>query len=194
MSFNEWSSKGVELRILEAAETDLAMPKPRGPKMFGSAMPEPVREREDAYGYHGTRVRRTPSPGSLDRYGQTLDFVNYCIEDPLDRRFLWFWAIAKVNPGRSVNRFAQENGINNRTLRRRVTALCSRIADFLNRNHTVRLNVASGDLSDFLVREEPDEVPEPPSHPTYWNDDGRKPPRHQPVLYVQTAPGKRRAG
>lgn len=193
MTFSEWSSKAVEFRILEAAETDLAMPKPRGPKMFGSAMPEPVQEPQESYGYQQTRVRRVPSPGSLDRYSATLTWVNDFIAAPADRRFLWFWAIAKVNPNRSVGRFAHENSMNSRTLRRQITKLCGIISSNLNRLHVSRLSAAIDPMSEIGAEADPEAISSV-TYANHWHSPDIKPPRHLHELYVQTAPGKRRAG
>jgi hypothetical protein len=156
--YQAWTAKSVEDRILEAAETELALPRLKGPKVYGSAMPTPVQDRQDAYGYHSTKVRRIPAPGALDRYPVVIDWLNHHIDSVLDRQFLWFWAIAKANPNRSVGKYAHDNGVNLRTLRRLVTRLCQQIANGLNNIYEVRLTMAFDGVSEIPHEADPEQV------------------------------------
>lgn len=158
MEYRAWTAKQVEDWILEAAATELALPRLRGPKTFGSAMPTPVRDRQDAYGYHTTKVRRVPEPGAVDRYPKVLDWLNHHLEQPFDRQFLWFWALAKANPNRSVNKFASENQVNLRTLRRAIARHCQEIANGLNRKHEIRLTIQFDGLSEIPHEADPETV------------------------------------
>src|ERR1043165_8751533 len=70
MKYEAWTWKAVEARVLEMADTLRISPAVRGPKMFGSAMPEPVRRYEESYGHQAARYRETASAGSLSRMSQ----------------------------------------------------------------------------------------------------------------------------
>lgn len=172
--YNAWSAKQVEDRILEAAETELALPRLKGPKVYGSAMPTPVQDRQDAYGYHTTKVRRIPAPGALDRYPVVIDWLNHHVDSLLDRQFLWFWAIAKVNPSRSVGKFAHDSDVNLRTLRRIVTRLCQGIADRLNQAYKVRLSMAFDGVSELPHEADPEAVSSV-KYASYYREQGAKP-------------------
>lgn len=56
-----------------------------------------------------------------------------------DRKLIYAWSWVKVRKGMKIAAFAAENDLNERTLRRSVTAICQRIADRLNQEHQIRL-------------------------------------------------------
>lgn len=177
MKYEAWTAKSVEHRVLEAAETELALPKPRGPQMFGSSMPDLVRERQDAYGYTATRIRRVPSPGAIARYDVVLDWL-VAMPSLIDREFLWFWAVSKVSPKRSLRSYANENGINSRTMRRQITAICQQIANDLNRRNTFRLTMPIAHVSENPLEADAETVSSV-SYATHWMAPGAKP-QHLP--------------
>lgn len=144
-TFSDWTARNVEDDILKAAETELALPKPKGPQKYGSSMPSVVRSQNESYGYDGTG--KIVEAKDITVYEQVLGWLAW-IEPREDRDFLWYWALAKVNPDRSIAGYAHENQVNLRTLRRQIIAICQRLANELNRTRIVRLNVASGEMSD----------------------------------------------
>jgi len=192
MRYRAWTAKDVEARVLEAAETELALPRPKGPKMFGSSMPEPVRDRREAYGYSQARFRRTPSPGAISRYEIVLGWL--MILPVIDRATLWYWAIAKVSPRRSLRSFAEEHNINSRTLRRKITSICQTIANNLNRQFAVRLTIPVDHVSEDQA-DSASETLSSVTYASYWRAPDAKP-RHLPERLepIQRSPAKKREG
>ena len=147
MIFLDWTAKAVEHRILGMADTIRKLPAVRGPKAFGSAMPDVVRRQVEAYGSNRSRYRETASAGELACMEEARDWING-LPDQAERRFIYAWSWTKVRRGFTVSRFAEENDMNERTLRRAVTAACQRIADNLNRAQQVRLSTRDCLLSE----------------------------------------------
>ena len=138
MKFTDWTAKAVEDRILEMADTLRKSPAIRGPKVYGSSMPEPIRHHEEAYGFHAARYRETASAGALGRMEQVWAWIN-AMPDEADRKLIYAWSWVKVRKGMKISAFAAENHFNERTLRRAVTAICQGIADRLNQEQQIRL-------------------------------------------------------
>ena len=154
---HRWTSKQVELRLLEAAETLIICPRATGPRGYGNTMPEPLRRANEAYAEERTRVRRQPSAAALDRMEQCWAWIN-ALEQPQDRQLLYHWARAKIGRGRSLKVLAMEEGLSDRTLRREVSRLCKRIADRLN-----------GEGMALLHRPDEDRLPLPDAPPAAVN-------------------------
>ncbi|WP_353652375.1 hypothetical protein [Sinorhizobium sp. RAC02] len=138
MTFTDWTAKAVEDRILEMADTLRKVPAVRGPKVYGSAMPEPVRRFGDAYGSGTARYRETASAGELGRMEKCFEWIN-ALPSQSDREFLYAWSWVKVRTGLTIGAFAKKNDMSESTLRRAVKTICQRIADRLNQNRQIRL-------------------------------------------------------
>ncbi|MCD2183319.1 DUF6362 family protein [Rhizobium sp. GN54] len=138
MNFTDWTAKAVEDRILEMADTLRMSPAVKGPQAFGSSLPEAVQRHSEAYGSVVARYRETASAGALGRMEQVWSWVN-ALPSEADRKLIYAWSWVKVRKGMKIAAFAAENDLNERTLRRSVTAICQRIADRLNQECQIRL-------------------------------------------------------
>ena len=138
-TFTEWNAELVRDRIIEMAETMRICPRVKGPKSYGNAMPEPVQSREDAYGYHSTRYTKTPSAAALSRMEQTWTWINR-LECQDDRELLYGWSWIKVRKGFTLAAYAENLGMNDRFLLRKILVLCHQISEQLNRHRSIRLN------------------------------------------------------
>lgn len=138
MTFTDWTAQAIKDRVLEMADTLRKLPPVRGPKMFGSAMPEAVRKFSEAYGSSTPRYRENASAASLGRMEQCFGWVN-SLPDASDRHLLYSWSFIKVRSRMRLADLAEENEMHERTMRRAVTAVCQRIADRLNQERQIRL-------------------------------------------------------
>lgn len=148
MKFQDWTAKAVEERILEMADTLRLMPAVKGPKMFGNAMPEPVRRYDEAYGFYAAHYRPTASAGALGRTEHVWAWIN-ALPNEADRKLIYAWSWVKVRRGMKISAFAAENDLNERTLRRSISVICQRIADNLNQKGQFRLSGADLQLSEI---------------------------------------------
>lgn len=137
-----WSPADIESLILEAAQTLMLCPNVRGPKAFGSNMPEAVRLARDAYGADGPRIRKLPDPAALDRMETIWGWVNELPDEDI-RRALYGSSAAKIRRRDSIKKFATRSKVSYRTIRRRFELDCSQIADNLNKKQIVRLTVSA---------------------------------------------------
>lgn len=147
MKYEAWTWKAVEARILEMADTLRISPAVRGPREFGSAMPEPVRRYEESYGHQSARYQESASAGSLSRMSQCWGWIN-ALQSEADRKLIYAWSWVKVRKGMKLSRFASENDMNDRMLRREIVRICETIAANLNRIILVRLNSDDCSLSE----------------------------------------------
>lgn len=155
MNFTDWSAKSIETRILEMADTLRVCPAVRGPKAFGSNMPETVKRYDESYGFDVARYKETASAAALSRMDDVFTWINAL---PLqeDRKLIYAWSWVKVRKGMKISAFAAENELNDRTLRRQIDRICQHIANNLNRITLVRLN-----NPDCIVSEiQPDIAPQ----------------------------------
>lgn len=136
MSYSAWSWKDVEYRLLEAAETLMLLPKAPGPKVFGNTWPSVAKDWA-AYGSEPSRYHRRPDRDAIARMDATWEWVNGQLSEP-DRKFVYAWARTKVARGSRLADYAEKTGMNDRTMRRRVTRIFKQIAGNLNRLHTIR--------------------------------------------------------
>jgi hypothetical protein len=139
MNYEAWTWKAIEGRIIEMADTLRLTPAVSGPSNFVSLMPEVVREQSDAYGYSTAGYSRRASPGALDRMVEVWGWVNTYL-DEADRKLIYAWSWVKVRKGMKIGRFAYENEVDDRNLRRRIQKCCQQIANNLNQIVFVRLN------------------------------------------------------
>lgn len=167
-SYEAWTAKDIEYRVLEAAQTAAVLPR-AGPAGLGRAWPEYI-------GLYAAdlRIRRRVSPGAISRMEETWSWLNTMLAES-ERRLVYAWAAVKTDTKGRVSDFAANEGINSRTLRRAVTATCQRIANNLNRQHQNRLTGSIDEVSENLVREEPDKRGEPHRSPRHMMADGAKP-------------------
>lgn len=133
-----WTAKGIEMRLLEAAETLMLCPHVNGPKAFGSSMPDPLRLAIDAYASNTRRFHRKPDAAAIDRMEECWMWINE-LPEPESRRFIYDWTRTKCSNRRSLKTFAVRNGLTQRTLRRAVSRICGAIAERLNEAHAPNL-------------------------------------------------------
>ncbi|WP_156408845.1 DUF6362 family protein [Rhizobium sp. Root708] len=175
------------------AETLRRMPAARGPKAFGSAMPETVRSVSEAFGYQPARYRQTASAGALGRMEGVFGWIN-ALSDENERKLIYAWSWVKVRKGVTIARFAEENLLNERTLRRAITAICQSIADILNQKGQFRLGGADlqvsetqADITSTTVSSE--------KCVTHWRDSDAKPhidPALAPLRVIETRQARAR--
>lgn len=140
MTYQAWTAKHVELRILEAARTLMLCPNVQGPKQYGNAMPEPVRRQVEAYGSNAPRYRKAPEPGAIDRMEKTWGWINARPED--DRRLVYTWSYFKVRRGVKVKQIIASMGYSSRTFYRELARVFADICEDLNKNHVPDLTLA----------------------------------------------------
>ncbi|MFP5078294.1 hypothetical protein ACLE20_13380 [Rhizobium sp. YIM 134829] len=143
MKYQAWTWKAVEDRVIEMADTIRMMPRTRGPKQFGSSMPEAVQSFSEAYGSEEARYRESASAAALGRSEQVWGWINTFLDEP-SRKLLYAWSWVKVRKGMKISAFAAQNDMNDRMLRRSIQSHCQSIANSLNRITLPRLN--NGDL------------------------------------------------
>lgn len=147
MNFNDWKPKAVELRLIEAMETHLALPMVHGPRAYGNSMPEIVRERWKDAAPSRTKYRKRLSPDAISRMEECWTWTSTMLSAG-DREFIDEWARLKVTKGRRLNEMSGESGAIAKEINRRKHRVCSVIANVLNRNHQVRLNSGDCDVSE----------------------------------------------
>lgn len=147
MNFVDWTAKAVEVRILEMADTLRLSPKVKGPQAYGNAMPKPVREPGDSYGYDSAWYKQRASGAALGRMEAVWEWIN-ALPDQSDRVLIYAWSWVKVRKGMKLSAFAAENDMNDRMLRRSIDKICQQIANSLNQKHLVRLNSGDCDVSE----------------------------------------------
>ncbi|WP_127524597.1 DUF6362 family protein [Mesorhizobium sp. Z1-4] len=176
MTYHAWTAKDVEHRILEAAETLMLMPGVKGPKAYGSAMPDYVRDWQ-AYGSEQSRYKRRPSRDAISRMPETWGWINTLLKES-DRKLIYAWAWVKVRRGVAVNDFASREGMNSRTLRRTITRLCQRMANDLNRTVRVRFTPPMDGVSEIGLEADPNAVSSV-NYASHWMAPDAKP-QHLP--------------
>lgn len=139
MKYEAWSWKAIEGRIIEMADTLRLSPSVKGPQEFGNAMPEPVREHGEGYGYGAAYYRESASASSLSRMYAVWEWIN-SLPEQSDRKLIYSWSWVKVRKGMKISAFAAQNDLNDRMLRREITRICHAIAEQLNRDCQPRLN------------------------------------------------------
>lgn len=149
-----WTAKGIELRVIDAAETLLLCPGDYR-SMYDRSWPAYVREASESYGWHASTYRRRPSPQALDRMYETWGWINsHNVES--ERKLLYAWGWHKVARGLRVSDLATKTGIKSRTLRWEITRICKGIADRLNMQ---MYNPCTFDtIAENLVHENPDSM------------------------------------
>lgn len=192
MSYTAWTARAVEDRIIEAAETLMLSPNVKGPQQYGSSMPQPVTDWQ-AYGSEPMRYKRRPSRDALDRMPATWVWIN-ALPSQSDRVLLYSWAWVKVRSGRKIEDFASREGMNVRTLRRAITAICQQIANDLNRMHAVRLNDGVDPVSEIAEEMDPQTVTSV-KYASHWRAPDAKPQHLRDQLEpIDRAPALKRAG
>jgi hypothetical protein len=173
MTYQAWTAKAVELRVVEAAETLMLTPNTYG---SSSAWPQIVRSADESYGYGSSWYKKRPSAGALDRMLVTWSWIN-ALPSQEDRQLLYAWAWTKVKRGRFLSDFAAREGANSKTIRRAITRICQRIADDLNQKHVAWLNNRVDDVSEILAYEPTDSLLEaqPERSPTHIMTPDAKP-------------------
>jgi hypothetical protein len=166
-----WTAKAVENRVLEASETLMLCPN-----HFiggGSAWPAFPQDPQESYAYNEARYRRRASPGALSRMMTTWGWIN---DHPAEseRKLLYAWAWQKTKKGKFLNDFASREGINSRTLRRAITAICQAIADRLNQHKIAWLDHDVDVVSEITPENAPKTVMFP-KHANYFLEPGAKP-------------------
>jgi hypothetical protein len=129
-----------------------------------------------------------PSRDAIDRMPETWSWIN-ALSSQDDRVLLYAWAWVKTRRGRTINDFANREGMNNRTLRRQISPICQGIANNLNRMRHVRLIVAVDTASEITVEADPEQISSV-KYANHWRAEDAKP-RHLPELLDQRAPATR---
>ncbi len=191
MTYQAWTEKDVEHRVLEAAETLMLLPAAKGPQAFGSSMPAYVQDWQ-AYNSEPSRYRARASRDAIARMPETWEWINTFLGEE-DRKLVYAWAWVKTRKGKSINDFASREGMNNRTLRRRITSIFKNVAGNLNRLHAVRLKVSVDHVSEIGEEMNPETVSSV-NYATHWMAPDAKP-RHLPEQLepVQRKPAVERA-
>lgn len=139
MTYQAWTAKDIEYRLLEAMETLMLLPAIKGPNGYGSSMPEIAMTKTEAWLAGATatsRYKRRPDRDAIDRMPVTWGWINAVLSEP-ERKLIYGWARAKVSNRRRIACYAEKMGFTDRTMRRRITALFQKVADALNQNHVV---------------------------------------------------------
>ncbi len=176
MTYQAWTAKDIEYRLLEAMQTLMLLPAARGPRGYASSMPDVAMTKTEAWlagAVEKSRYIRRPERDAIDRMPETWGWINSTLSEP-ERRLLYGWAVAKVSNRRRIARYAEKMGFNDRTLRRRITALFQAVADALNRKHVV---CASGPVASVSeIRPEADtEAVSSVRYAHHWRADDARP-------------------
>lgn len=148
MKYEEWSAKDIEHRVLEAAETLMLMPGEKGPTWARGSMPDGKPDSFNmAYGSAPATYKRRPVAAAIDRMYECWKWINE-LEKAEDRKLLYGWAYVKARKGMKLSRFALENMMNDRQMRRKIDQLTQTIANNLNRLCQVRLTVELDSVSE----------------------------------------------
>ncbi len=147
MKYTAWTWKSVETRIIEMADTLRMMPKAKGPKEYGSALPETVQSFSDAYGSETARYKESASAAALGRSEQVWGWINTYLNEQ-QRKLIYAWSWVKVRKGMKISAFAAQNDMNERMLRREISHYCQIIANNLNQIMLVRLNNGTCEVSE----------------------------------------------
>ncbi|WP_273725124.1 DUF6362 family protein [Brucella gallinifaecis] len=99
------------------------------------------------YGAAPARYKRRPEAAAIDRMYETWEWVN-SLESEADRKLLYGWAYVKTRRGMKLSRFASENFMNDRKLKRKIDELCQWLANERNRLYLVRLTDGLDALSE----------------------------------------------
>lgn len=138
VTYQAWTHKDIEARVLEAADTLMLMPGEKGPTWAAGAMPDTKPDSFNmGYGAAPARYKRRPEAAAIDRMYETWEWVN-ALDTEADRKLLYGWAYVKTRRGMKLSRFASENLMNDRKLKRKIDELCQRIANERNRLYLVR--------------------------------------------------------
>ena len=143
LQYEAWTAKDVEYRILEAAETLMLCPNVHVGGSTGSLF----NEYKDDYGPVKTTYKRRPSADALDRMPEVWSWIN-ALPDMADRKLIYAWSYVKVRKGLKLSAFAEKNELNDRTLKRRIVAICQTIANNLNQVLAIRLTMPVDDVSE----------------------------------------------
>jgi len=173
MNYEAWTWKAIEGRIIEMADTLRMTPAVSGPANFVSLMPEVVREQQESYGYSTAGYSHRASPGALDRMVEVWEWVNTYL-DEADRKIIYAWSWVKVRKGMRIGRFAYENELDDRNLRRKIKKCCQQIANNLNRIMFVRLNSEDCGVSENEGESDQSDV-SPKKCATHWMESDARP-------------------
>jgi hypothetical protein len=151
MTYQAWTAKAVELRVVEMADTAQSLPR-GGQRGFSRAWPEYI-------GLYAAdlRVRDRPSAGAILRMEEAWSWLDCFLGES---ELLYWWSATKVQRSARIADFAEKMGMKDRTLRDHISKLCQRIADNLNQKHVVWLNNRVDVSAEILAYEPTDSLPE----------------------------------
>ena len=93
MGNNHWTPNLVEERLVEAAAVLKRLPEEKVRGYF-SAWPDVVLDANESFGWNDPVLRRPwPSPGSIDRMDETMQWLQWL--DPDVAKICWFRAAGK---------------------------------------------------------------------------------------------------
>lgn len=176
LKYQAWSYEDVRARVIEMAETLLRLPPVRGPKVFGNAMPETVREMwKDAAPVNGS-LRILPSAGSIGRMEECSDWINTYLDEG-GRRLLYDYGFTKTRKGLYLEQYLERNDLVRRTFERKIRRYCQAIADNLNRKLAIRLTMPLDGVSQIIIEEASTTVSSESRDHTvnHWSAPGAKP-------------------
>lgn len=136
----KWTSLIVADRIREAAETLKRLPDHHPGKRYRCALPTPVRNPNEAYGYTPLEAPLGPPAASaIDRMDEViLDWMKWLESDEI--KIIWSWVLgvpARIVGGRL--------GVHRSTVHRRRIGVLKKLAVFLNAaDHPIK----TADLKD----------------------------------------------
>lgn len=148
MHYRDWTATQVRDWLIEAARTVRSLPRDNGPREFGNAMPEIVREKWKDAAPSTAHSRDLASSHAIARMEAVWSWVNDLPREE-DRRLMYEWGEAKALGKGYLARVMERNEITERTLRNVVTRICQRIADGLNRKHEIRLTIPLDPVSEI---------------------------------------------
>ena len=176
MTYQAWTAKDIEYRLLEAMETLMLLPAIKGPNGYGSSMPEIAMTKTEAWLAGATatsRYKRRPDRDAIDRMPVTWGWINTTLSEA-ERKLIYGWARAKVSNRRRIARYAEKMGFTDRTMRRRITALFQKVANALNQRYVVCATVSLADVSEISTEIDP-EVVSSVKYATHWRAEDARP-------------------
>ncbi|MEO4040493.1 hypothetical protein AAFN47_02675 [Hoeflea sp. CAU 1731] len=168
--FQAWTTKAVENRIIEAAETLMLCPRAHGPADISNSMPATILDQHATYGESKLCYKRRPTPGALDRMETCWEWIN-ALPDQAERELLYEWARIKCGKGCTLAVLAKLKGYTERGLRRKITQICAKISQKLNAAQVANIEMASKQW----VEDRPFARSQEHKHLNHWMQENAKP-------------------
>jgi len=167
-----WLVQHIRKRVSEAFQTLDRLPMVKGPGQYGSALPEPVRALNEAYGYGQVKVRIPPTGKDIAEMEETWDWIN-ALPSKSDRIECFRYGWIKTRKGMSFAAYLEKNDIHRRNYERRISKIFQQIADNQNRIPKMRNKAPSLQSVANPVREKSVRVKHP--RQSHWMAEGARP-------------------